>query len=67
MKFYGLINYYSNAVTTKDEEVREGGGGLPTQIFCLQMYKSKRLTTKNLKQLGDRGVDETAFIKGRLR
>ncbi len=61
MKFYGLINYYSNAVTTKDEEVREGGregGGLPTQIFCLQMYKSKKadhkeseVTTKHMWHL----------------
>ncbi len=49
MKFYGLINYYSNAVTTKDEEVREGGGVFSPKYFACRCIRVKRLTTKNLK------------------
>ncbi len=33
MKFYGLINYYSNAVTTKNKEAREGGGASHPNIL----------------------------------
>ncbi len=34
MKFYGLINYYSNDVTTKDEEVREGRASHPNILLA---------------------------------